>query len=98
LHDAGPTEAPPGEPTAPAAASEALPVDPKAFWTPAALPGDFFQGFQAPPVTASLPKRLGNFPFWRGQERFLDALEPIYRQAGQEGMRTLLGEAGDKKP
>ena len=23
---------------------------------------------------AALPKRLGNFPFWRGQEKFLDAL------------------------
>ena len=46
----------------------------------------------ADPVSAAWPKRLGSFPFWRGKERFLDALEPIYRDASQQGVETFLGE------
>jgi hypothetical protein len=38
-----------------------------------------------------LPRRLGNFPFWRGAERFLDALEPVYAQASQRGLEAFLG-------
>ena len=36
-------------------------------------------------------KRLGGFPFWRGEERFLEALEPAYRRAGDRGMELLEG-------
>ncbi len=43
-------------------------------------------------MPAALPRRLGSFPFWRGAERFLDALEPIYRQASHAGMDAFLGE------
>jgi hypothetical protein len=38
------------------------------------------------------PNRLGSFPFWRGGERFLDALESVYRQASQQGLAAFLGE------
>jgi hypothetical protein len=31
-------------------------------------------------------------PGWRGGERFLDALEPVYRQAAREGLATFRGE------
>jgi uncharacterized Zn finger protein len=47
-----------------------------------------------PLIPAALPKRLGNFPFWRGEERFLDAIEPIYVQASPLGMNVFLGEKG----
>ena len=38
------------------------------------------------------PKRLGNFPFWRGEERFLDAITPVYTQASPRGLELFLGE------
>ncbi len=45
-----------------------------------------------PPVSAALLRRLGNFPFWRGSERFLDALAPVYAQAASRGLSVFLGE------
>jgi uncharacterized Zn finger protein len=81
---------------APAAASppEALPEAPGPFWSAGELPDDLFGEVQPPPVSAAWPKRLGNFPFWRGGERFLEALEPVYRQASRQGLATFLGERG----
>jgi uncharacterized Zn finger protein len=72
-------------------AAEPLPADPKAFWAGGSLPDDLFSDVQPPPVSAAWPRRLGNFPFWRGQERFLDALEPLYRAASRRGLETFLG-------
>ena len=79
---------------APAAATpaEALPAEPGAFWSAGELPDDLFGEVQAPPVSAAWPKRLGNFPFWRGGARFLEALEPVYRQASRQGLATFRGE------
>ena len=45
-----------------------------------------------PRTAASLLKRLGNFPFWRGNEALTEALEPVYSQASQLGMKAFLGE------
>jgi uncharacterized Zn finger protein len=98
LHEAAPSGSTPGKSAAAEpAAGDPLPEDPKLFWSGSAIPADLFQDYQAPPVTAAMPKRLGSFPFWRGQERFLDALEPIYRRAGEAGLRMLVGDssAGD---
>ena len=55
------------------------------------LPADLFGEINPPPVNTALPKRLGNFPFWRGSERFLEALEPTYAQASKRGMDLFLG-------
>jgi uncharacterized Zn finger protein len=78
-----------------APAREPLPTDPKAFWTGGGLPDDLYGEVQLPPVSAALPKRLGSFPFWRGEERFLDALESVYRQAARRGLATFRGERTD---
>jgi uncharacterized Zn finger protein len=82
------------EPPAAAAPAEALPAEPGAFWSAGGLPDDLFGDVQAPPVSAAWPKRLGNFPFWRGGERFLETLEPVYRRASRQGLATFLGERG----
>lgn len=74
-------------------AGEALSADPKAFWSMGELPADLFGDVQRPPVVAAWPKRLGGFPFWRGTERFLEALEPVYQQGARQGLATFLGEA-----
>jgi uncharacterized Zn finger protein len=76
----------------PKSAPEPLASEPGAFWKGKPLPADFFGSVQTPPVAAALPKRLGNFPFWRGTERFLEAIEPVYKQASPMGMDVFLGQ------
>ena len=69
---------------------EPLASDLSAFWDGSSLPDDLFAEVRIPPVAAALPKRLGSFPFWRGEQRFLDAIEPIYIQASPRGMDLFL--------
>jgi len=67
------------------------------FWNGETLPDDFFGEVTVPTVPAVLPKRLGSFPFWRGEERFLDTMESIYRQASPRGLNVFLGEKIDEE-
>ncbi len=69
---------------------EPLPSDPTTFWTGGKVPEDLGE-VRIPSVSAALPKRLGNFPFWRGVEHFLDSLTPRYRHAAEQGMALFLG-------
>ena len=86
---------PKGKTSAPAVMlPEPLPAESASFWNGGTLPDDLFAAVQVPPVAAALPKRLGNFPFWRGTERFLDTLAPIYEHASQRGLEAFLGETG----
>ncbi|MBI5584456.1 MAG: SWIM zinc finger family protein [Deltaproteobacteria bacterium] len=71
---------------------EPLPVDPKRFWEGEFLSDLLFGEVKVPPVNAALPKRLGNFPFWRSREPFLSAMEGIYRTASEKGLEVFLGE------
>jgi len=77
----------------PAAAQE--PVNPSlaVFWRGGELAPGWLGEVRLPPLQAALPKRLGSFPFWRANERFLEALEPIYAQATTRAQDALLGEA-----
>jgi uncharacterized Zn finger protein len=76
--------------------AEPLTADPAGFWNGTDLPADLFGEVQVSPVPAALPKRLGNFPFWRGSERFLDAIEPVYTEASRRGLDVFLGEQREK--
>ena len=62
------------------------------FWNGENLPDDFFGEVSIPSVSAALPKKLGSFPFWRGKERFLDAMETVYSKASPVGLNVFLGE------
>jgi uncharacterized Zn finger protein len=73
-------------------AREPLPEDPETFWGTSGPECDPGEEVYVPSVAAALPKRLGNFPFWRGQEGFLTAMEKIYRQASSVGLNVFLGE------
>lgn len=42
--------------------------------------GDPWGEVRVPPVAAALPRRLGGFPFWRGMEDFLEAMERFGHQ------------------
>ena len=78
--------------------SEPLPSDISNFWKGGILPDDILGEVQVPSVSAAIARRLGNFPFWRGKERFLDALDPIYARAAAHGLDLCLGESPHKKP
>ena len=71
---------------------EPLPVEPAVFWGDSVIDEGILDEVRFPPVTAALPKRLGNFPFWRGEKRFLEALEPIYAAASPVGLNVFIGE------
>ena len=71
--------------------SDPLSADLSSYWGGGDLPDDLLGEVRIPPVTAALPKRLGNFPFWRGQERFLETIESIYERSSQRGMDVFLG-------
>jgi uncharacterized Zn finger protein len=73
-------------------APEPLTADVKSYWSRGDLAADFFAPVELPPISAALPKRLGAFPFWRGNERFLEAMELVYRQASKRGLDVLQGE------
>ena len=73
---------------------EPLPVDPAEFWgqETAEREEDAHGAARIPTVSAALPKRLGSFPFWRGKESFIPALDEIYRKASPAGLNVFLGE------
>ncbi|MCK4660452.1 MAG: SWIM zinc finger family protein [Phycisphaerae bacterium] len=72
--------------------SEPLPCDVDAYWNRIRLPDDLFGEVRVPTLPAALPKRLGSFPFWRAEERFLEAIEVVYQEASTVGMDVFLGE------
>jgi uncharacterized Zn finger protein len=69
---------------------EPLTPDPLRFWGGDRLPDDPFGEILVPRVSAGLVRRLGSFPFWRGEQRWLEALEPIYTRASPRGMDVFL--------
>ena len=71
-------------------ASEPIQPSAEAFWDGAALPPGWLGEVRTPPLPAALLKRLGTFPFWRGNERFLDALVPVYPRASERAQEALL--------
>jgi uncharacterized Zn finger protein len=80
----------------PALPREPLPLEPSAFWALAPLQEDFYGEVQTPPVSAALVRRLGKFPFWRGERALVDAVEPTYVQASEKGLKVFLGEHDEK--
>ena len=71
---------------------EALTSDISKFWNGESISDDIFGEVRIPSIAAALPKRLGSFPFWRGEEKFLDVMESIYAKASPIGLKVFLGE------
>jgi uncharacterized Zn finger protein len=69
------------------------PIDSSAatFWEGSELPPRWLGDVRVPPMQAPLLRRLGNFPFWRGNERFADALMPVYASACEYAQEVLMG-------
>jgi uncharacterized Zn finger protein len=74
---------------------EPLPLDPGTFWGSPSPPGTAGpEAWAAAPAResgAALARRLGGFPFWRGQEGFLEAMDLAYAQAARAGVEVLAG-------
>jgi len=75
---------------------EPLPCEPHAFWSLGPIPEDFYGEVDTPPVTAALVRRLGRFPFWRGEKPLLEAVEPAYVAVSALGLKTVLGERSEE--
>lgn len=71
---------------------EPLSFDPDSFWGQDIADEESGNEVRIPTVCAAFPKQLGNFPFWRGREKFLSALEEIYSRASPVGLAVFLGE------
>ena len=69
--------------------SEPLPIDPEEFWGEYGSGSVIHGAASVPAVAAALPKRLGGFPFWRGEDDFMSTMEEIYRSAAAEGLKAL---------
>jgi uncharacterized Zn finger protein len=81
----------------PAAPSRRLDV--RGFWNAPPLVHDAIGPLDPPTVTAALPRRLGSFPFWRGETLFLDAMASLYGRAARHAIERLAGprpQRGDK--
>ena len=74
-----------------ASQSDPLVPDAASFWGDVALPEDFFGAVSQPPVVAALPRRLGNFPFWRGAQSFTEVVEQVYTQSSPRGLEVFIG-------
>jgi uncharacterized Zn finger protein len=75
-------EGPPAEP-------EPLPADPAVFWTMPPLPETTIGSSRAPTPSAALLRRLGPFPFWRGEVAPLEGLEPVYAAMSARALEVL---------
>lgn len=64
-------------------APEPLPHDRSAFWPELEIPADLVALSTADTDIAALPRRLGQFPFWRGSTPFFDSLDRTYAVAGR---------------
>ncbi len=71
---------------------EPLRVDTILFWQGNEFPEDLFGEVEIPRIHAALPKRLGNFPFWRGKDHFLETLVSIYEPAAEQGLDIFIGD------
>jgi uncharacterized Zn finger protein len=76
----------------PALPREPLPTSPPDFWHAGPLPDDLFGEVRVPSVAAALARRLGNFPFWRGEAPLQPALEAIYLRASAIGLQAFVAE------
>jgi uncharacterized Zn finger protein len=70
------------------ATAEPLPESPDAFWSRKPAP-DNLLGEAVDSKVAALLDRVGQFPFWRGQDKFLETLRATYQGASQRVKQTI---------
>lgn len=78
--------------------AEPLATSPEDFWNGCSLTDNLFGEVAIPPVQAALVRRLGSFPFWRGDMSLLDALTPAYTRASNNGLAVFCGDGDIDAP
>jgi uncharacterized Zn finger protein len=66
----------------------------EAFWRGQDFPPGWLGPVRTPTLHAALLKRLGSIPFWRSNERLVDALAPSYAEASERAQEALFGTRG----
>ncbi|MDE2785211.1 MAG: SWIM zinc finger family protein [Chloroflexota bacterium] len=80
----------------PPAPPEPLPADPDDFWANPAhrlAECDLTGAFTTPDAPAALPRQLGRFPFWQGEQEFVPALQRIYQAASRRAIDSYTRQA-----
>jgi uncharacterized Zn finger protein len=72
--------------------TEPLASDPGMFWTGQPLSEDLPGEVRVPPVAGALVRRLGPFPFWRGETSVQENLSSLYAAAGDAGLGVVAGD------
>jgi uncharacterized Zn finger protein len=89
--DTGVKRQPAAEPVLRELAPEPLPEDSHAFWAGSGATAGDAREVRIPTVAAALPKRLGGFSSWHGEQDFIALVERIYRNASVAGLDVFLG-------
>jgi len=87
-------ETPTAGETAAAISPEPIPSEPETFWNAPQGKAPPLGEVRIPTIAATLPRRLGQFPFWRSETDLTERLERVYRAASPIGMAIFLGERG----
>lgn len=72
--------------------SQAQPLRADDFWKAPSLPDDLYGAVETPSSHAPLPKQLGKFPLWRGNDALIEALESTYQTASARGLDIFEGD------
>jgi uncharacterized Zn finger protein len=70
-----------------------LASDAAGFWREPTLPDGFFGNVERPPVAGALVRRLGRFPFWRGETELADSTEAVYARASERALALFVGDS-----
>jgi uncharacterized Zn finger protein len=70
---------------------------PESFWEGSRPEVDLTASAVSKENAAPLLRRLGNLPFWRGQEPLFDTLEPTYAAAANTALQILAGVDADSR-
>lgn len=78
--------------TTPPPSTEPMSTKPETFWGEAGGQMEDFGGVvEIPREPAALPRRLGGFPFWRGESPFLETLSTVCAAASPVGLDVFVG-------
>ena len=77
----------------PARETRAPSANPEVFWRGRPFPDDRYGQVALSGEAAPLARRLGSFPFWRGQRDFLEAMSDLSSKAAERGLAVLVKSA-----
>lgn len=80
-------------------AEEPLPAKPQLFWAGLSgeRDGEAREEVRLPMVSGALARRLGGFPFWRGENSCSVVMDQIYHASSQVGLSIYLEESDPEK-